>query len=108
MRILDRYVLREQLVALSAGLLFFVSVFIVVDVFEKIDTFLDNQVPVQIVLHYYVVSIPGIVLQVLPMAMLLVPARAKPDRANNELTAMRAAGIGPRRSPRRCSSPPSS
>lgn len=98
MRILDRYVLREQLVALSAGLLFFVSVFIVVDVFEKIDTFLDNQVPVQTVLLYYVVSIPGIVLQVLPMAMLLscLLALGQIGR-NNELTAMRAAGIGPGR-----------
>lgn len=98
MRRLDRYVLREQLVALSAGLLFFVSVFIVVDVFEKMDTFLDNQVPIATVLLYYVVSIPGIVLQVLPMAMLLscLLALGQIGR-NNEITAMRAAGIGPGR-----------
>ena len=98
MRRLDRYVIREQLVALAAGLLFFVSVFIVVDVFEKMDTFLDNQVPLGTVLLYYVVSIPGIILQVLPMAMLLscLLALGQISR-NNELTAMRAAGIGPGR-----------
>lgn len=98
MRHLDRYVLREQMVALSAGLLFFVSVFVVVDVFEKIDTFLDNQVPLQTVALYYLVSIPGIVLQVLPMAMLLscLLALGQIGR-NNEITAMRAAGIGPGR-----------
>jgi len=97
-RRLDRYVLREQPVALSAGLLFFVSVFIVVDVFEKIDTFLDNQVPFGTVLLYYLVSIPGIILQVLPMAMLLscLLALGQIGR-NNEITAMRAAGIGPGR-----------
>jgi lipopolysaccharide export system permease protein len=97
-RHLDRYVLREQLVALSAALLFFVSVFVVVDVFEKIDTFLDNRVPVATVLLFYIVSIPGIVLQVLPMAMLLscLLALGQIGR-HNEITAMRAAGIGPGR-----------
>lgn len=95
MRLLDRYVLREQLTALLAGLLFFVSVFIVVDVFEKIDTYLDNHVPVHTVATYYLVSVPGIALQVLPMAMLLscLLALGQIGR-NNELTAMRAAGIG--------------
>ena len=95
MRLLDRYVLREQLIALLAGLVFFVSVFIVVDVFEKIDTFLDNKVPVTTVATYYVVSIPGITLQVLPMAMLLscLLALGQIGRTN-ELTAMRAAGVG--------------
>jgi lipopolysaccharide export system permease protein len=97
-RLLDRYVLREQLVALAAGLLFFVSVFVVVDAFEKMDTFLDNQVPVPTVALYYLVSIPGIILQVLPMAMLLscLLALGQIGR-NNEITAMRAAGIGPGR-----------
>lgn len=95
MRLLDRYVLKEQLAALLAGLFFFVSVFIVVDVFEKIDTYLDNRVPVHTVATYYLVSIPGIMLQVLPMAMLLscLLALGQIGR-NNELTAMRAAGIG--------------
>lgn len=95
MRLLDRYVLREQMVALLAGLLFFVSVFVIVDIFEKIDTYLDNQVPVATVSVYYLVSIPGIVLQVLPMAMLLscLLALGQIGR-HNELTAMRAAGIG--------------
>jgi lipopolysaccharide export system permease protein len=94
-RLLDRYVVREQLVSLAAGLLFFTSVFIVVDVFEKIDTYLDNKVPLLTVMTYYAVSIPGIVLQVLPMAMLLscMLALGQIGR-HNELTAMQAAGIG--------------
>jgi lipopolysaccharide export system permease protein len=95
-RHLDRYVLREELAALAAGLVFFVSIFVVVDVFEKMDTFLDNQVPITTVFLYYLVSIPGIVLQVLPMAMLLscLIALGQIGRSN-EITAMRAAGIGP-------------
>jgi len=94
-RLLDRYILREQLLSLLAGLLFFVAVFIVVDVFEKIDTYLDNHVPAHTVITYYAESIPGIVVQVLPMAMLLSCLLALGQIGRqNELTAMQAAGIG--------------
>ena len=71
MRILDRYILREQLLSLLAALVFFVSVFIIIDVFEKLDTYLDNRVPIHLVATYYAVSVPGIIIEVLPMAMLL-------------------------------------
>jgi len=86
---------REQLVALATGLCFFTSVFIIVDVFEKIDTYLDNTVPLLTVATYYAMSIPGIVLQVLPMAMLLSCMLALGQMGrDHELTAMQAAGIG--------------
>lgn len=95
MKILDRYVLTETLTSLFMGLLFFVSVFIVVDVFEKMDTFLDNHVAVHTVGLYYAMSVPGIALQVLPMAMLLSCMLALGQLSRgNELTAMRTAGLG--------------
>lgn len=95
MRILDRYLLREQILALAAGLLFFVAVYVIVDLFEKIDTYLDNHVAVGVILAYYGVSIPGIVLQVLPMAMLLSCLLVLGQLGRrNELTAMQTAGIG--------------
>jgi len=94
-RILDRYLLREQILSLVMGLVFFVAIFVVVDVFEKLDSFLDNKVPLPVVLHFYLVSIPGIVTMVLPMSMLLscLLALGQVGR-HNELTAMQAAGIG--------------
>ena len=96
MKILDRYVLRETLVALLAGLVFFVSVFVVVDVFEKIDTYLDNHVPIRVVALFYAMGIPEITLQVLPMAMLLACLLALGQLGrSNELNAMRTAGLGP-------------
>ena len=95
MRLLDRYILREQLISLFMGLLFFTSVFIIVDIFEKLDTFIDNHVPWHTVATYYAISIPGIVVQVLPMAMLLACLLALGQIGrHNELTAMQAAGIG--------------
>ena len=95
MRILDRYLLREQILSLLMGLVFFVAIFVVVDIFEKLDSFLDNKVPLPVVVHFYIVSIPGIVTIVLPMSMLLscLLALSQIGR-NNELTAMQAAGIG--------------
>ncbi len=95
MRILDRYLLREQLLTLVAGLFFFVAVYIIVDLFEKIDMYLDNKVPVHVIALFYGVSAPEIVLTVLPMAMLLSCLLALGQlRRGNELTAMQAAGIG--------------
>jgi lipopolysaccharide export system permease protein len=94
-KILDRYLIRQQLLSLVTGLLFFVAIFIVVDMFEKLDSFLDNKVPLPVIIHFYIVSIPGIVTIVLPMSMLLscLLALGQIGR-NNELTAMQAAGIG--------------
>jgi len=94
-RLLDRYLIRQQLLSLVIGLLFFVAIFIVVDVFEKLDSFLDNKVPLPVVIHFYIVSVPSIVTIVLPMSMLLscLLALGQIGR-NNELTAMQAAGIG--------------
>jgi lipopolysaccharide export system permease protein len=94
-RLLDRYLVREQILSLLTGLLFFVAIFIVVDMFEKLDSFLDNKVPLPVVVHFYVVSIPGIITMVLPMSMLLscLLALGQVGRTN-ELTAMQAAGIG--------------
>lgn len=95
MKLLDRYLVREQIGSLILGLLFFVAIFIVVDIFEKLDSFLDNKVPLGVVAHFYIVSVPGIVTMVLPMSMLLscLLALGQIGR-HNELTAMQAAGIG--------------
>jgi lipopolysaccharide export system permease protein len=94
-RILDRYLLREQLLALAAGLLFFVAVYIIVDLFEKMDMYLDKHAALAVIVAFYGASIPGIVLRVLPMAMLLSCLLALGQLGrNNELTAMQTAGIG--------------
>src|SRR5438874_8970758 len=73
----------------------FRSIFVVVDVFEKLDSFLDNKVPLPVVVHFYLVSVPSIITIVLPMSMLLscLLALGQIGR-HNELTAMQAAGIG--------------
>ena len=46
MRILDRYLLREFILYSLLGIATFVALFIVVDLFEKLDIFVDHRTPI--------------------------------------------------------------
>lgn len=94
MKILDRYVLREFLGYLVLGLAGFIVIFIVVDIFEKIDVFLDNHAALGTVARFYLYRAPEVVVQVLPVALLLATFLALGQLNKfGELTAMRSAGI---------------
>jgi lipopolysaccharide export system permease protein len=93
-RTLDRYLLREFAIYLVLGLLGFITIFIVVDVFEKIDVFLDHHAPFALVFRFYVFRIPEVVVRVLPVALLLASFLSLGQLNKfGELTAMRAAGL---------------
>lgn len=94
MKILDRYVLREFLGYLALGLAGFIVIFVVVDVFEKIDVFLDHRAPVPLVARFYAYRAPEVVVQVLPVALLLATFLAFGQLNKfGELTAMRSCGL---------------
>lgn len=93
MRILDRYILREFIGYLAMGLTGFIAIFIVVDIFEKIDVFLDHQAPLHLVSRFYLYRAPEVVVQVLPVALLLATFLALGQfNKFGELTAMRVSG----------------
>jgi len=93
-KILDRYLLREFLGYLTLGLAGFISVFIVVDIFEKIDVFLDHRAPMHLVARFYAYRAPEVVVQVFPVALLLATFLALGQLNKfGELTAMRVAGL---------------
>jgi lipopolysaccharide export system permease protein len=93
-RILDRYLLREFTGYLLLGLAGFIVIFVVVDVVEKVDVFLDHRAPMALILQYYVNLAPNILVKVLPVALLLATFLALGQLNKfGELTAMRAAGI---------------
>ena len=71
MKRLDTYLLRQFLNILAIGLLGFITVFIVVDLIENLDRFIDNAVPVGIILKYYLFTLPWFVNIALPMATLI-------------------------------------
>jgi lipopolysaccharide export system permease protein len=70
-RILERYVAREFLKLMGLSLMTFVSLFIVVDFFEKIDRLVRAQLGAEELLVYLALKLPFAVGQVLPAAVLL-------------------------------------
>jgi lipopolysaccharide export system permease protein len=93
-RRLDRYVFREFLGYVMLGLAGFVVIFIVVDVFEKINVFLDHRAPVTTIARFYAALTPQVIVQVLPVSLLLATFLALGQLNKfGELTAMRSAGV---------------
>ena len=93
MRILDRYVLREFVSYLSLALFGLLTLFIVVDVFEKIDVFLDHRASLLLIVRLYLNQLPEWVVLVLPIALLLSTFLSLGQlNKYGELTAMRSLG----------------
>jgi lipopolysaccharide export system permease protein len=93
-RILDRYIIRQFLLVFFFGLLAFIFIFIIIDMMEKLDDFIDAQVPTSTIVQYYIASIPDIVKLMVPVAVLLsalfVTGRLS---SQNELAAIKSSGI---------------
>ena len=71
MKILDSYVGRRFFSTLLFGLLAFLAIFVVVDLIEHLDTFIDKKAPALLMVQFYLYFTPYIVLLTLPVAMLL-------------------------------------
>jgi lipopolysaccharide export system permease protein len=69
--ILENYVAREFLKLMGLSLVTFVSLFIIVDFFEKIDRLVRAQLGVGALLEYLILKLPFAIGQVLPAAVLL-------------------------------------
>lgn len=94
MKILDNYLGRQFSAALTFSLLAFLVIFVVVDLIEHLDTFIDKKAPLLLVVKYYLYFTPYIVLLTLPVAMLLASLFSISSLSrHNELTAMKSAGI---------------
>jgi lipopolysaccharide export system permease protein len=95
-RLLDRYLLRELLVPLGYCLGGFLVFYIAFDLMFQINRFLDARLVFLDIVEYYAVTLPEILVeQVLPVSLLLALLYATTNHSrHNELTAMRAAGIG--------------
>jgi lipopolysaccharide export system permease protein len=95
-KILDRYLLREFVLYSLLGISTFVALFILVDLFEKLDIFVDHRTPLLTVARLYAYGLPSILTQVLPVAVLLGALLGLSTlRKNNEITAMQGAGQSP-------------
>jgi lipopolysaccharide export system permease protein len=94
--VLNRYMSRELAKILLVSLAGLAVIYLVIDFIDRIDNFLRARAAFPLVLEYFLLKIPLIVEQGIPMSVLMgtlvtlgVLART------NELTALRAAGMSP-------------
>lgn len=94
MRILDRYILKKFLLPFVYCMVSFILLFIIGDLFENLDNFLeiDNWFPIMV--KYYLLYIPSTFAYITAIAILLSLLYSLGDcQKNNEISAMRSAGI---------------
>lgn len=98
MTILFRYLLQEFVKVFTACFAGLMTVYLVVDFFEKVRAFIRMDTNVGNILLYFVYKSPTIAMQLSPLAILMATLLTLGLLArNHELTAMRSCGVGPMR-----------
>jgi len=94
MRKVSHYILKEFVSFLWYIILAFIIIFVLVDLVENIDRFLDKNIRYSLIFLYYIFYLPYIVVLTLPVSMLLATMFSLGRLGgDNELTAMKASGI---------------
>lgn len=94
MRLLDRYLLRELLIPLGYCLSGFLLFWVSFDLLAELSSFQEKNVSASGIAKYYLLKTPELLVFVTPIALLLALLYSLTNHArNNELTAMRAAGL---------------
>lgn len=92
--IIDHYIIRRFLGVLGLGLALFISIYLIVDIIEHLDSFIDKGAPALAIIRYYLYYLPFIVVLILPVAMLLSSLFSIGLLARHgELVALKASGI---------------
>jgi len=95
MKLLDRYVLRQFAAPVIYCLLTFSMVFIVFDLFEHLSDFIKARTPFAAICQYYIFAWPSLAVYIAPISLLLGLLYGLWQMTrHNELTAMRASGVG--------------
>ena len=98
LKLMDLYILKQFFSKLVATTIAFIVIFIVVDIIDHLDKFIDASMPAVAILKYYIHTIPWFVSIGFPMAMLLSTVFTLSIlQKNSELTAIKASGVGFRR-----------
>lgn len=94
MSILSRYLLRQNLYLMSICLCLGIAIYLLSDLFERLDDFLEAGRGLKIMLVYFLVKIPLIISQILPAVFLVAMlVQLSAMRSNRELLALRAGGV---------------
>ncbi len=94
MKILTKYILKEELSPFVIGLAFFTFVFILNPILRLVDMLVIKKVPIFMVLELFFYLLPSTIAIVLPMAALVAVLMAYGRlSSDSEIIAMRASGI---------------
>lgn len=96
MSLFSKYVLQYFLRFLLAGLGLCMGLFLIVELFDRMDEFIERQVLLMDAVQYLVFKLPGIMYYMMPAAYLLASVLTFSTLSRHrEITAMRAAGVSP-------------
>ncbi len=94
MKIIDRYIISQFVAHFLFALVAIILVFIVIDLMENLDKFIDRDVPAATIVRYYFFFIPEMIKSMIPVAMLLSSLFTTGRLSNqNELVAIKASGM---------------
>ncbi len=94
MRILDKYIATYVILPLLYCLLMFIVLYVIIDLFGRLDEILRQNIHIGILWEYYISMIPLIITQTAPIASLISTIYVLGAlNKYGEITAMRAAGI---------------
>lgn len=94
MKTITRYILKEFLHVFILTLVAFISLYLLIDFFEKIDDLVEHNATWYTVLQFFIYKIPLIFYQVAPVAVLLATIISLGMLSrHNEVTAIKASGI---------------
>lgn len=94
MNVLSRYLLRQNLYLMSVCLCLGIVIYLLSDLFERLDDFLGAGLGPETMLLYFGVKIPLIISQILPAVFLVAMIiQLSTMSANRELLALRAGGV---------------
>ena len=94
MKLLDVYLIKKFLLNLLFGEVAIIVIFLVIDLVENIDKFIDKGADIFIVFLYYIYFIPHIISLTLPIIMLLATLFAIGNMSKyNEVVAQKSAGV---------------
>ena len=94
MKIFSKYFARELFRILCLCQIIFLSIYLIVEFLQKIDNFIEAQVPTGIMLAYFIYKTPHLIVLLLPAAALIaVIIMFSLLKKSNELTAIKACGL---------------
>jgi len=98
MKKLDKYIIGQFLSNFLLSIFAFIIIFLLVDLIDRLDKFIDTEMPNNDIFNYYMLTIPWFISISMPMGLLLSTVFTMSVlQKRNEITAIKASGISIKR-----------